>query len=167
MGVDQKTKLVSLSETHDAALYGDYILREKRNWGDVLFDFDSIKFEGSANISTSSGNGASSSSQSTKIPNEMPFRTATADKLQTSFVPLTVEYLLMILAPIMPRHFSIASAPSSSTDLDEQGMIGYSMRHGKFGFNLDLCVAVVEGETRRGRKYAGLCSKYLSSLKPS
>jgi len=177
VGIDQKTKLVSLSETHDAALYGDYILREKRNWGDVLFDFDSIKFESStsAGASTSASTGASTGA-SGKITNEMPFRTATADKLQTSFVPLTVEYLLMILAPIMPRHFSIASAPSSpsSTDLNlnlkeqgSSGMIGYSMRHGKYGFNLDLCVAVVEGETRRGRKYAGLCSKYLSSLKPS
>lgn len=170
VGVDQKAKLVSLSETHDAALYGDYIIREKRNWGDVLFDFDSIKFE----TETDTDNDVGSTSQSTITRNNNePLRTAAAKSKSsstvTSFVPLTVEYLLMILSPIMPRHFSIASAPSSCTELKEQGndMIGYSMRHGKFGFNLDLCIAVVEGETRRGRKFAGLCSQFLSSLKPN
>ena len=44
-GNDHREKLISLSETSGAALYGDYIIREKRNWVDVLYDFDSIRFE--------------------------------------------------------------------------------------------------------------------------
>ena len=44
-GNDHCDKLISLSETSGAALYGDYIIREKRNWVDVLYDFDSIRFE--------------------------------------------------------------------------------------------------------------------------
>lgn len=46
-GSDQRDKLVSLSETSDAALYADYILREKRSWVDVLYDFDSLRAPGS------------------------------------------------------------------------------------------------------------------------
>jgi sulfite reductase alpha subunit-like flavoprotein len=46
-GKDQLGKLVSLSETTDAALYADYILREKRTWLDVLYDFDSLGAPGS------------------------------------------------------------------------------------------------------------------------
>lgn len=42
MGKDQHDKLLSLSDTSGAALYADYILREKRCWADVLYDFDSI-----------------------------------------------------------------------------------------------------------------------------
>ena len=43
MGKDQHDKLLSLSDTDGAALYADYILREKRCWADVLYDFDSIQ----------------------------------------------------------------------------------------------------------------------------
>jgi len=142
VGADQKKKLISLSETSDAALYGDYILREKRNWGDILFDFDSIKFEVDGVVSRN------------ELEDPSPI-----------FVPLTIEHLLMILSPIMPRHFSIASAPSSMSDGDDDG--GYSLRNGRFGFDLELCIAVVKGKTRYGRPYQGMCSTYLSYLKPS
>jgi len=37
-----REKLLSLSETSASALYADYVLREKRSWRDVLYDFDSI-----------------------------------------------------------------------------------------------------------------------------
>lgn len=40
---EQREKLVSLSETSGAALYADYVLREKRCWADVLFDFDGVQ----------------------------------------------------------------------------------------------------------------------------
>lgn len=40
---EQRNKLLSLSETSGSALYADYILREKRSWKDVLYDFDSIQ----------------------------------------------------------------------------------------------------------------------------
>ena len=39
---EQSSKLLSLSETSGAALYTDYILREKRTWADVLYDFDAV-----------------------------------------------------------------------------------------------------------------------------
>ena len=39
---------MAMSETREAALYGDYVVREKRGWGDVLYDFDSIRGEGGA-----------------------------------------------------------------------------------------------------------------------
>ena len=42
-GIDQARKLVLLSETAGAALYADYVLREKRSWADVLHDFDSLR----------------------------------------------------------------------------------------------------------------------------
>eukprot|EP00979_Chaetoceros_neogracilis_P013105 scaffold3666_cov268-Chaetoceros_neogracile.AAC.16 len=143
VGLDQRKKLLSLSETSDAALYGDYILREKRNWSDILFDFDSIQFESNTGDET---NGKS-----------------------TNFVPLTIGHLLMILSPIMPRHFSIASAPSGLSDGIEVNTNerGYTLRNGKFGFDMELCVAVVKGKTRYGRQYQGLCSVYFSYLKPT
>jgi len=46
-GKDQRDKLISLSETSGAALYGDYIIREKRNWVDLFYDFDAVRWEGS------------------------------------------------------------------------------------------------------------------------
>ncbi|GKY96937.1 hypothetical protein MPSEU_000652700 [Mayamaea pseudoterrestris] len=46
-GMEQANKLISLSETAGAALYADYVLREKRSWPDVLHDFDSIRAAGS------------------------------------------------------------------------------------------------------------------------
>ncbi|CAB9499948.1 NADPH-dependent diflavin oxidoreductase 1 [Seminavis robusta] len=47
MGAAQRDKLLSLSETAASALYVDYILREKRCWTDVLYDFDSLRHLGS------------------------------------------------------------------------------------------------------------------------
>lgn len=43
VGKDQRDKLRSLSDTSEAALYADYVLREKRSWADVLFDFESLR----------------------------------------------------------------------------------------------------------------------------
>jgi FAD binding domain len=45
-GQDQRDKLLSLSEA-TGALYADYVLREKRSWTDVLYDFDSLRASGS------------------------------------------------------------------------------------------------------------------------
>jgi sulfite reductase alpha subunit-like flavoprotein len=114
--------LISLSETSNAALYGDCILRKKRNWGDVLFEFDSIKLE----VDRVSRN---------ELKDLSPF-----------FVQLTIEHLLMILSTMMPRHFSIATAPSLMTNGDNNAARGYSLRNGRFGFNLELCIAIVRGK---------------------
>jgi sulfite reductase alpha subunit-like flavoprotein len=46
-GSSQHNKLIGLSGTSEAALYADYILREKRTWVDVFYDFDSIRAPGS------------------------------------------------------------------------------------------------------------------------
>jgi sulfite reductase alpha subunit-like flavoprotein len=114
-GADQRDKLVALSETQASALYADYILREKRTWRDVLYDFDSLRHKGSH---------------------------------------LTVEALLGLLPPIRYREFSIASSPSKiRQETKSASMIA-----------IELCVAVVEGTTRLGRSYHGLCSHYLSQL---
>jgi sulfite reductase alpha subunit-like flavoprotein len=151
LGVDQRKKLLSLSETLDAALYGDYILREKRNWADVLFDFDSIQFEQEVD----DGDGGSTGDNTT-VASEL------------CYIPLSIEHLLMILPAIVPRHFSIASAPSSTITMDSaKDSRGYSSRNGTFGFDLELCVAVVKGKTRYGREYQGLCSSYLANLERS
>jgi len=116
-GPDQRDKLVSLSETKASALYADYILREKRSWRDVLYDFDSLRDAGSR---------------------------------------LTVEALLGLLPPIRYREFSIASSPSK--ELHTVSKIASAAS----SISIELCVAVVEGTTRLGRSYHGLCSHYLS-----
>lgn len=122
-GRDQRDKLISLSETNDSALYVDYVLREKRSWIDVLYDFDSLRDIGSL---------------------------------------LTVESLLGLLSPLRPREFSIASSPT------RDWLAKQRPAHAKQeAFGVELCVAVVEGTTRLGRPFHGLCSHYLCHLKPS
>ena len=121
-GLVESEKLRSLSETSEAALYGDYILREKRSWVDVLYDFESLREPGTL---------------------------------------LTMEALLMLLPPMRTRDFSIASAPSMNKLLRKLE-INQTVR--KDSFSIALCVAVVEGTTKRGRYYHGLCSKFLSQL---
>ena len=41
--LDQSNKLRSFSESSGAALYADYILREKRSWIDLFYDFESLR----------------------------------------------------------------------------------------------------------------------------
>ncbi|KAL3931547.1 MAG: hypothetical protein SGARI_004178 [Bacillariaceae sp.] len=129
-GRDHAEKLKSLSETSEAALYADYILREKRSWADVFYDFESLQSSGSK---------------------------------------LTIEALLTLLPPMRPRDFSIASSPLHDNLQKQQngGMTSGGLQGDGKGFSIELCVAVVEGTTRLGRPYHGLCSKFLSSLEPS
>lgn len=117
VGKEQSEKLRSLSETSEGALYADYILREKRTWTDVLYDFEALRSPGSR---------------------------------------LTIESLLIILPPMRPREFSIASSPSSLVSSTNQQ-----------GFIIELCVAVVKGKTRLGREHYGLCSEFLSRMLPT
>lgn len=42
MGEEHRNRLLHLSDPKGAALYNDYILREKRSWVDVFYDFDSL-----------------------------------------------------------------------------------------------------------------------------
>lgn len=42
-GLDQQKRLLHCSESDGTALYTDYVLREKRCWIDVLYDFDSLR----------------------------------------------------------------------------------------------------------------------------
>jgi sulfite reductase alpha subunit-like flavoprotein len=123
VGKNQSEKLMSLSETSEAALFADYILREKRSWADVLYDFESLRAPTSR---------------------------------------LTIESLLLILSPMRPRDFSIASSPSYQQLVKSQ-----SSDDSKKTFTIELCVAVVLGRTRLGRAYHGLCSEYLSRMNPS
>jgi len=121
-GLDQAKKLVDLSDSSGSALYADYIIREKRNFADVFFDFDALR---TCNSSYS----------------------------------LTLEHLLGLLPPILPRQFSIASSPSTKEDV----LPIFSPRP-ESSFSLEICVAVVEGKTPLGRKYSGLCSNFLANL---
>ena len=125
-GKDQRDKLVSLSETSGADLYADYIIRNKRNWVDLFYDFNSLFYDHESKETIGVGNK----------------------------ILLMISSLLSILPSIAPRHFSIASSPS------------YIKRTTTLGFELELCVAVVEGTTSLGRTYSGFCSSYLASVTP-
>jgi sulfite reductase alpha subunit-like flavoprotein len=127
-GKDQRDKLISLSETAGASLYADYIIRNKRNWVDLFYDFDSLFFDDS-------------------IDDEVNLDKKTL---------YTLSSLISLLPSIAPRHFSIASAPSY-IKMNSQSALG---------FELELCVAVVEGTTSLGRTYSGCCSSYLASIDP-
>jgi sulfite reductase alpha subunit-like flavoprotein len=145
-GIDQRSKLIALSEPSGAALYGDYIVREKRNWVDVFYDFDSLR--------CTSG------------------RKDDCEKGGTAFVRMTTSHLLALLPSMAPRHFSIASSPSYVMhEVRQSSSPSYSFGDDcetlKGGFTLDLCVAVVEGTTPLGRTHAGCCSKFLASIIPS
>jgi len=137
-GLEQKAKLLSLSELSDSALFADYIIREKRTWADVLYDFDSIRYEPSSEVS----------------PGDIC-------NINSSFIPLSLEYLLETLPLIHPRHYSIASSPSFI-------ILEHATNDAERGNNciLEICVNVVQGSTSRGRSYEGLCSSYLARLTP-
>mmetsp|Transcript_18485 Transcript_18485/g.34421 ORF Transcript_18485/g.34421 Transcript_18485/m.34421 type:complete len:286 (-) Transcript_18485:407-1264(-) len=69
----------------------------------------------------------------------------------------------MLLPPMRPREFSIASSPSmdqlvSSNNTKQNTTISSSSS----SFSIELCVAIVQGTTRLGRHYHGLCSEFLS-----
>ena len=145
-GSIQASKLREMSEP-SSDLYVDYILREKRTFGDLLHDFDSI------------GSGSSSS-------------TSKEEDGDISSL-LTIEYLLAILPPLVPRAFSIASSPSElqykankSTNHNNIDIQSKSLQQNKISqtFNIELCVAIVKGKTSLGRQYEGVCSNYLASL---
>jgi sulfite reductase alpha subunit-like flavoprotein len=91
------------------------------------------------------------------------------DSLRENGSKLTVEVLLGLMSPIRPREFSIASSPTldwlanQGQRVDDQEHDILSVEKRKC-FSIELCVAVVEGTTRLGRKYHGLCSKYLAKV---
>ncbi|KAL3772619.1 hypothetical protein ACHAW5_006517 [Stephanodiscus triporus] len=164
-GVDQRAKLIALSEPTGAALYGDYIVREKRNWVDVFYDFDSLrccKVE-------KKGDGSNVDAETTTT------NIASKDDSEKgrAFVRMTISHLLALLPSIAPRHFSIASSPSyMKLEIEPLSLSGYNRggddcETAKRGFDIELCVAVVEGTTPLGRPYAGCCSKYLTSIMPN
>jgi sulfite reductase alpha subunit-like flavoprotein len=157
-GMDQRTKLIALSEPAGASLYGDYIVREKRNWFDVFYDFDSLR--------------CTATTTSTTITTTKDEKKETYDKGEEQFVHMTIDHLLALLPSIAPRHFSITSSPSYlNHELKRQLSPSISERISRDkvqeGFDLELCVAVVEGTTPLGRPYTGCCSKYLSSIVPN
>ena len=167
-GADQRAKLIALSEPSGAALYGDYIVREKRNWVDVFYDFDSLRCTSSC-VAEMMGEGSNVDGETTTTTT-----TTTQDDVEMgrAFVRMTISHLLALLPSIAPRHFSIASSPScmeheiqSSSSASYSGC-GNGRKTAKRGFNLELCVAVVEGTTPLGRPYAGCCSKYITSILP-
>ena len=130
-GLVQREKLQQLSESKGSALYADYILREKRNWADVLYDFDSLR--------------SSSSVQA-----------CTQERIHLS----SIAILMSLLSPVRPREYSIASSPTKEHYQDSIfRSVSHSSEAPRF--TLDLCIAVEEGTTPLGRSYYGLCSDYL------
>lgn len=145
-GREQRDKLISLSDPSGAALYGDYVVREKRNWADVFYDFDSLRWEEEAEEELN-GNKDVDDGEEMKVG---------GSKRSSE---LTLSHLLGLLPSIAPRHFSIASSPSFSRLRSSSSADGLR-------FEVELCVAVVGGTTPLGRSYAGLCSGYLAGIAP-
>lgn len=159
LGLIQRQKLISLSETMESGLYQEYIIREKRTWVDVFYDFDSLRME--KEDGDDDGN-----------------------EDDGFYTPWTIDGLLTLIPPLLPRHFSIASAPSSSSSLSSNNVKNLDLgttenyeqsttdqRNNKSSnntcssiFDIELCVAIVKGKTPLGRTYSGLCSGYLSRL---
>lgn len=76
---------------------------------------------------------------------------------ESSELSLTIEFLLAILPPLIPRHFSIASAPYTNQKKHSNSTNS---------FYIDLCVAIVSGTTPLKRKFEGVCSNYLARQTP-
>ena len=110
-GADQRDKLVSLSEATASALYTDYILRQKRTWADVLYDFDSLRYDSNENGGDQENCNGSNG------------------KGNDSGHVLTIEALISLLAPMRPREFSIASSPTKQVK-----------ENGKFAIDLTVAV---------------------------
>lgn len=187
-GNNQKEKLLSLCQTKYNALYVDYIIREKRTWIDVLYDFDSIRYH------------------------HIDDTTTTTTDTTKQFNELTMEVLLALIPPIRPRDYSIASSPTmehkirrhhddsttshdnvnnDDTNTDDNMCNGSSsssssspmlaeMETSKplkqqiiinneelvYITTIELCVAIVQGMTPLGRNHYGLCTNFLANLKP-
>jgi sulfite reductase alpha subunit-like flavoprotein len=152
-GPQQAAKLVELSDPSGASLYADYILREKRNYADVLYDFDAVRSRSGSRSSSIGGDGQRANA-------------------------LTIEHLLALLPTIRPRHFSIASAPAvdalvTPAECDLLGTNNPELHNSitasssSSSFAVELCAAVVEGNTPLGRSFRGLCSGFLSDCVPS
>lgn len=134
-GKEQAQKLIDLSESSGSALYADYILRERRTYADVFFDFDAIRFT------------------------EQQEEEQTNEVLRKTNHLLNIEHILGLIPPMIPRQFSIASSPSTKEDVQP-----HFSPHPETSFVVELCVAVVQGKTPLGRRYKGLCSSFLANL---
>ena len=100
---EEKDKLRELSSAEGFSLFHEYVVREKRNYVEVMEEFASAR------------------------------------------PPLS--WLLEMVPPLEPRHYSIASSP-----MEDPTRVG-------------LCVAVEERVTPYGRRRQGLCSSYLASAR--
>lgn len=136
----QRDKLRSLSETSGAALYTDYILREKRSWVDVIHDFDALR------APALEGGGAFGSG-------------LTVESLLALFSPLRSRDFSIASSPTHEWFLQRQMKPSLLSHAVKQNN---SSGNGNGSVAVELCVAVVEGKTPLGRTYHGLCSHYLS-----
>jgi sulfite reductase alpha subunit-like flavoprotein len=100
---EEREKLLELSSAEGFSLFHEYVVRERRNYVEVLIEFPSAR------------------------------------------PPLS--WLLQMIPPLQPRHYSIASSPAEDPRC------------------VELCVAVDERVTPYSRKRRGLCSSYLAGLR--
>jgi sulfite reductase alpha subunit-like flavoprotein len=145
MSREQGKKLQSLSEASGAALYNDYILREKRSWADVLYDFDALRAPGSL----------------LTIPALLALLSPIRPREFSIASSPTLEYQQQLL---VKRQQQQQRQQSQQKDETKVAPNHHDKQQSHRGFGIDLCVAVVRGTTARGRKYHGLCSHYISQL---
>ncbi|KAG0357727.1 NADPH-dependent diflavin oxidoreductase 1 [Podila minutissima] len=95
-------------------------------------------------------------------------------------VRIPLNYILDVFPVIMPRSFSIASAPLASVQEQHQsgrlngcvppavatsnGQLDAGNIEGELQWKVDLCVAVVHYKTKLWKWRAGICTKWLKSL---
>ncbi|KAF9120633.1 NADPH-dependent diflavin oxidoreductase 1 [Mortierella sp. 14UC] len=97
-------------------------------------------------------------------------------------VKIPLDYMLDVFPIIMPRSFSIASAPLESVQEQQQTLAGTaSVREvqqftttngtlvggnveGDLQWKIDLCVAIVHYKTKMWKWRTGICTKWLKSL---
>ncbi|KAF9095598.1 NADPH-dependent diflavin oxidoreductase 1 [Mortierella sp. GBA35] len=94
-------------------------------------------------------------------------------------VKIPLDYMLDVLPTIMPRSFSIASAPLASVQEQTQavvpvagvqevattnGTVTTGNVEGELQWKLDLCIAIVHYKTKLWKWRTGICTKWLKSL---
>jgi sulfite reductase alpha subunit-like flavoprotein len=97
-------------------------------------------------------------------------------------VKIPLDYMLDVFPIIMPRSFSIASAPLESVQEQQQDMARFAsmkqvqhlattngtfvggISEGELQWKIDLCIAIVHYKTKIWKWRTGICTKWLKSL---
>ncbi|KAF9974477.1 NADPH-dependent diflavin oxidoreductase 1 [Actinomortierella ambigua] len=88
---------------------------------------------------------------------------------------IPINYILDVYPWIMPRSFSIASAPLESVKQQQQQLQNGAVQvkqekgeeDGELEWKVELCVAIVHYKTKLWKWRTGICTKWLKSLTPA